>query len=148
MAANLQPIVDLLIQTTDPKHSKQGNVVSAIAPLPEYRTNARVAGASLEQAEKSPGFSLALLQIVGSDSYPQTARLAASLYFKNFVRRSWVDEDGNHKLPQDEVAHIKRDIVGLMIACPSNIQAQLGDAISIIADSDFWQRWETLVGVC
>lgn len=84
---------------------------------------------------------------MGSDTFPQTSRLAAALYFKNFLRRSWVDEDGNHKLPQDEVTYIKRELVGLMISCPSNIQAQLGDAISIIADSDFWQRWDTLVDV-
>jgi exportin-2 (importin alpha re-exporter) len=32
-----------------------------------------------------------------------------------------------------------------MINSPSSIQAQLGEAISIIADSDFWDRWDTLV---
>lgn len=32
-----------------------------------------------------------------------------------------------------------------MVTVPSTIQAQLGDAISVIADSDFWQRWDTLV---
>ena len=28
-----------------------------------------------------------------------------------------------------------------------NIQSQLGESIGIIADSDFWERWDTLVGV-
>lgn len=32
-----------------------------------------------------------------------------------------------------------------MIVCPATIQTQLGEAISIIADSDFWERWNTLV---
>ena len=32
-----------------------------------------------------------------------------------------------------------------MISTPQGIQAQLGDAVSVIADSDFWQRWDTLV---
>lgn len=32
-----------------------------------------------------------------------------------------------------------------MISCPPSIQTQLGEAISLIADSDFWQRWDTLV---
>ncbi len=31
-----------------------------------------------------------------------------------------------------------------MISTPANIQTQLGEAISIIADSDFWTRWESL----
>lgn len=55
------------------------------------------------------------------------------------------DEEGNYKIPIDEVNTIKQELIGLMIACPSTIQVQLGDAISIIADSDFWVRWDTLV---
>lgn len=31
-----------------------------------------------------------------------------------------------------------------MISAPPNVQSQLGDAISVIADSDFWRRWDTL----
>ena len=34
-----------------------------------------------------------------------------------------------------------------MISVPGPIQAQLGEAISVIADSDFWERWDTLVDV-
>lgn len=55
------------------------------------------------------------------------------------------DEEGNYKIPIDEVNTIKQELIGLMIACPSTIQVQLGEAISIIADSDFWVRWDTLV---
>jgi exportin-2 (importin alpha re-exporter) len=34
-----------------------------------------------------------------------------------------------------------------MISVEPNLQSQLGEAISLIADSDFWQRWDTLVDV-
>lgn len=34
-----------------------------------------------------------------------------------------------------------------MITVPPAIQAQLGEAVSIIADSDFPERWDTLVDV-
>lgn len=34
-----------------------------------------------------------------------------------------------------------------MISVPGPLQSQLGEAISVIADTDFWQRWETLVDV-
>lgn len=40
---------------------------------------------------------------------------------------------------------IKQELIGLMISVSPTIQAQLGEAISIIADSDFWDRWDTLV---
>lgn len=57
------------------------------------------------------------------------------------------DEGGNHQLPLDEVTAIKQALIGLMISSPPNIQYQLGDAIGVIADSDFWERWNTLVDV-
>ena len=34
-----------------------------------------------------------------------------------------------------------------MISVPPNIQYQLGEAVGVIADSDFWERWDTLVDV-
>lgn len=57
------------------------------------------------------------------------------------------DEEGNYKIPEAEVLAIKERLVGLMISCPPNVQSQLGDAISVIADSDFWRRWDTLTQV-
>lgn len=46
------------------------------------------------------------------------------------------------------MATIKRELISLMISMPPAIQAQLGEAVSVIADSDFWERWDTLVDVC
>ncbi|KAI5806627.1 Cse1-domain-containing protein [Peziza echinospora] len=102
---------------------------------------------SLRSIEATPGFSLSLLQIVASDSQgpASNTRLAAALFFKNFIRRNWVDEEGRHMLPAQDVEAVKREIVGLMITVPPKVQVQLGEAISLIADSDFYERWDTLV---
>lgn len=117
------------------------------------------------KAEAKPAFSVSLLRIVATEAYGPTARLASALYFKNYIKRNWTvgsmpvcqpgnllickvqDEEGNYKLPQDEVTAIKQALIGLMISSPPNIQYQLGDAIGVIADSDFWERWNTLVDV-
>ncbi|KAI9654171.1 MAG: importin-alpha export receptor [Alyxoria varia] len=125
MAAE-QQIVELLGRSIDPSQQKD-------------------AEKQLLEAEKLDRFAITLLTIVGSGGYQQTSRLAAALYFKNFVRRKWVDPEGNHLIPQDDVALIKRELVGLMISSPPSIQSQLGDAIGVIADSDFWERWDTLI---
>lgn len=58
------------------------------------------------------------------------------------------DEQGAHKLPQNEVQTIKYELIGLMTSAKPNIQFQLGEAVAVIADSDFWDRWDTLVDVC
>ncbi|KAL8750958.1 MAG: hypothetical protein Q9184_006232 [Pyrenodesmia sp. 2 TL-2023] len=99
---------------------------------------------ALLEEQRKPNFSLHLLQIAASDEYNPTARLASALYFKNYIRRNWTDEDGNYKLPKNEADAIKRELIGLMIRVPANIQYQLGDAVGVIADSDFWRRWDTL----
>jgi hypothetical protein len=54
------------------------------------KANFSIAEQTLKTQETSPGFSLALLQIVNTDSFPQATRLAAALFFKNFIRRNWV----------------------------------------------------------
>lgn len=133
--------------------------------LAPFFTNSIIAEDAILKAEAKPAFSVSLLQIVATDAYGSTARLASALYFKNYVKRNWTvgsmpvcqpgnllickvqDEEGNYKLPQDEVTAIKQALIGLMISSPPNIQYQLGDAIGIIADSDFWERWDTLVDV-
>ncbi|KAL2785466.1 CAS/CSE protein [Aspergillus keveii] len=124
--ANLGTVAQLLEASLDPRQSKQAET-------------------ALRQEETNPNFSISLLQITASDSYPYNTRLASALFFKNFIKRSWTDEDGNYKLPLEVVAAIKQDLINLMISVPQGIQIQLGDAVSIIADSDFWERWDTLV---
>ncbi|KAA8643278.1 hypothetical protein EYZ11_002332 [Aspergillus tanneri] len=123
---NLGAVAQLLVASLDPRQNKQAEL-------------------ALRQEEKKSGFSLQLLQITASASYPYNTRLASALCFKNFVKRNWTDEDGNYKLQQEEVATIKRELISLMISVPTGIQSQLGEAISVIADSDFWKRWDTLV---
>ncbi|KAK3326280.1 CAS/CSE protein [Apodospora peruviana] len=125
MAVNIDNLAQLLNATLDVKqHRKAEN--------------------ALKEEAKKPKYSLALLSIVSTDAQPPNTRLAAALAFKNFIRNSYVDEEGNYKLPLEEVTTIKQELVGLMISSPSTIQTQLGEAISLIADSDFWERWETL----
>ncbi|KAK8199919.1 CAS/CSE protein [Phyllosticta capitalensis] len=126
MAGNTQAIAQLLQQSLDPRHSKD-------------------AEAAIRQQENVAGFSIGLLQIVADGSIPQTTRLAAALYFKNFIRRNWTDVEGNYKMAQNEVVTVKQELIGLMITQPPAIQTQLGDAISMIAESDFYERWDTLV---
>ena len=53
--------------------------------------------------------------------------------------------EGNYKLPLETVTAIKTELIGLMTSVAPALQTQLGEAISAIADSDFWERWDTLV---
>lgn len=107
-----------------------------------------LAEAALKQEEAKPGFSLQLLHITASETFAYNTRLASALCFKNFIKRNWTDEEGQYKLPESDVVTIKQELISLMISVPTGIQSQLGEAVSVIADSDFWERWDTLVDVC
>ncbi|RVD83340.1 uncharacterized protein DFL_007732 [Arthrobotrys flagrans] len=99
----------------------------------------------LKSVETTPGFPLMLLRTVATPELPITVRLAGALFFKNLIRRSWTDEEGNHKFASSDVAAIKSELLGVMIQVPPNLQVQIGEAISVIADSDFYKKWDTLV---
>jgi exportin-2 (importin alpha re-exporter) len=126
MASDLQTVAQLLQATLDSRTHKQ-------------------AEAALKVEETKPGFSLLLLNIVANEALPLNTRLSGALCFKNFIKFNWTDEEAKYKLPENEVATIKKEIIGLMISVPPALQSQLGETISLIADSDFWTRWDTLV---
>lgn len=100
----------------------------------------------LRSLEEQDGFALTLLHVVASANLPAPTRLAGALFFKNFIKRKWVDEDGNHLIPPTNVSLVKEEIVPLMITLPNNLQIQIGEAISIIANSDFPNNWPSLLG--
>lgn len=99
----------------------------------------------LKLLESQEGFPLTLLHIVASTNLPGSTRLAGALFFKNFIKRKWVDENGEYLISISDAELVKKEIITLMIQLPNNLQIQVGEAISIIADSDFPHRWSDLL---
>ncbi|EWC48283.1 hypothetical protein DRE_02387 [Drechslerella stenobrocha 248] len=126
MDDNTRQLAELLAKSLDPAQSRE-------------------AEKQLKSVENTPGFPLMLLLAVNTVELPINVRLAGALFFKNLIRRSWADDEGNHKFAANDVDAIKRELLGVMIAVPPNLQVQIGEAISVIADSDFYKRWDTLV---
>ncbi len=107
--------------------------------------HARTAEEQLRQWEAAEGFPITLLHVVASTNLAPPVRQAGAVFFKNLVRRRWTDEDGTHLLSAADVEYIKREIVAVMIVLPALLQTQIGEAIAIIADSDFPHRWHGLI---
>ncbi|KAG4306464.1 hypothetical protein PORY_000452 [Pneumocystis oryctolagi] len=110
--------------------------------------SAKQAEQALQIEELKEGFVESLLKIVASGEIDLPTRQAASLLFKNFIRKNWnvmkEEERGIKILEKDRVA-IKKEIVSLMTSIPSILQLQLGESISIIAESDFPSLWDSLI---
>jgi exportin-2 (importin alpha re-exporter) len=56
------------------------------------------------------------------------------------------DGSGAHMLDERERAMIKPALIELMLTSRPAMHAQLLEAVRVIADYDFWERWDTLVG--
>ena len=93
---------------------------------------------TLKSIENEPGFSINLLHVIASTNLQQSVRLAGALYFKNLIKRKWLSADGvNYLLPLDDVNKIKSEILDIMIQLPNQLQVQIGEAITLIAELDF-----------
>ncbi|CAH2351879.1 importin alpha re-exporter [[Candida] railenensis] len=107
--------------------------------------HAKQAESQLKSQESSPGFPITLLQVISSKNLQLPIRQAGAVFFKNLIRRKWSNEDGQHLFTPADVAYVKTEIVNIMIQLPNNLQIQLGESISIIAESDFPHQWEGLI---
>ncbi|SCU88032.1 LANO_0D00870g1_1 [Lachancea nothofagi CBS 11611] len=124
--ADLESIAQLLAQSVDASTAKMAEV-------------------NLKALESQNGFALTLMHVIASGNLPVATRLAGALFFKNLIKRKWIDENGAYQIADNDVEAVKREIVPLMIVLPGNLQVQIGEAISVIADSDFPQRWPNLL---
>lgn len=110
--------------------------------LPQYAKQAEL---SLKSIESQPGFSVNLLHVIASTNLSNQTRLAGALFFKNLIRRKWINEDGEYLLPIEDINQVKLEIIDIMIKLPNNLQIQIGESISLIAESDFPNNWTNLI---
>lgn len=102
---------------------------------------------NLRQLEASPNFLLNLIQLIKSDNVDAAVRFGAVIYFKNFIKRNWhiMPTEADCKIGGNERIAIKNEIIPLLCSLPSNLQIQLGDCVSAIAESDFPEQWPEII---
>lgn len=120
------------------------NVVQVLEQslTPQY---AKDAGNLLKSMESQKGFAITLLHVVANNAVALSVRLAGALYFKNLVKRKWINENGEYQIPIEDVNMIKTEIISLMITLPDSLQIQIGESISLIAESEFPDLWSGLI---
>eukprot|EP00457_Paulinella_chromatophora_P000950 gb/GEZN01000952.1/.p1 GENE.gb/GEZN01000952.1/~~gb/GEZN01000952.1/.p1 ORF type:complete len:1035 (+),score=156.51 gb/GEZN01000952.1/:38-3142(+) len=100
---------------------------------------------NLDGMKAQPGFALALMKLMSSNAIESNIRLAASIYFKNFIMMNWEPEDGKDIVSPNDRTIIKQNILHLMLASPKLIQAQCTHALGIISITDFHEGWPSLL---
>ena len=98
--------------------------------------------------ETQPSYGTILLVLSNKQDLPIHLRIAASVTFKNHIKKNWKCSEENdfadRILAQDRDS-IKASITELMLTSPEQIQRQLSDAISIISREDFPDKWPNLL---
>lgn len=120
-----------------------GYLQHTLSPDPSIR---RPAEKFLESVEGNKNYPVLLLTLVDKADVDITIRIASAITFKNYVKRNWrIIEDSVNKIHEEDRETIKRQIVGLMLRSPEQIQRQLSDAVSIIGREDFPEKWQNLL---
>ncbi|XP_052743189.1 exportin-2 [Bicyclus anynana] len=132
------------MEVTDDNLATLANYLQqTLNPDPNVR---RPAEKFLEGVEVNQNYGILLLHLMDKESADPTIRVAASITFKNYIKRNWpVEEDGVDRIHASDRVTIKSLIVSLMLKSPESVQRQLSDAVSIIGKSDFPEKWPGLI---
>ncbi|KAG0058926.1 hypothetical protein BGZ90_004701 [Linnemannia elongata] len=106
-------------------------------PDPNIRIQAEL---QLKQLEGTQGALLASMQIIGSEDSVLHVRQAASIYFKNAVKRYWFETESTPahlKISESDKDTIKGSILQLLASAPQIIRTQLLTVLGTILSNDF-----------
>ncbi|KAG0224632.1 armadillo-type protein [Mortierella sp. GBAus27b] len=107
-------------------------------PDANVRTQAE---SKLQELESTQGTLLLFMQIIGTQESDMQVRQAASIYFKNAVRRYWYESESaetqTHTISQADKETIKANILQLLVTSPPLVRAQLITVLGTILSSDF-----------
>ncbi|POW09302.1 hypothetical protein PSHT_09204 [Puccinia striiformis] len=99
-------------------------------------------------AKQHLGFGNVLIAITQDSKADPTARQAAALAFKNWIKNSWAPEEGEEgQIATADRDGLKAKLVSVLISLANSpsLLIQYSEAISIIATSDFPEQWPDLI---
>ncbi|SCZ88440.1 BZ3500_MvSof-1268-A1-R1_Chr2-1g04412 [Microbotryum saponariae] len=107
----------------------------------------RQAERNLLQIQTHPSFGVWILQLAQDGNRNKTIRQSAALNFKNWIKANWALEEAPTPLTSSTAEGLKQSVVAIMISLANApaLQVQIGEAIAIMAEADFPDRWENLI---
>lgn len=104
-----------------------------------------VAEAELTKLRTQSTYGVCLLKIMAEQGVEEAVRQSAAVNFKNFIKTQWQPNMKETILSDGDKTQIKSFIISLMLSSPKSVQLQLSDAVNIISEHDFPEKWPTLV---
>ncbi|CAI5439866.1 unnamed protein product [Caenorhabditis angaria] len=98
----------------------------------------------LRQLQSTPGYIIQILQLVVNEQGAPQIRMAAAVALKNFVKRNWGAAPEVEMSQQDE-EQFRQMLLEAMFSTKANIQEILSNALYLIGQRDFPEKWPELV---
>ena len=106
----------------------------------------KAAEEELGRAKLQPQCVLTVLQILTQEGVDLAVRQSAAVFFKNLVKGHWAPEDETaYAVPAETKTQVKDGLLSLFLYVPPRLQAQLSEAMSLIASHDFPNAWPKLL---
>ncbi|KAG8688800.1 importin-alpha export receptor [Ceratobasidium sp. 423] len=107
----------------------------------------------LDELSKQPGFLTHLLSLPLDKSNAPEVRTAASIYFKNTVKRRWSPDEEDFPIGDADKDAVRAALVSAMLGLSNSgadksdrlARPQLAESLAIIAGEDYPDRWPTLM---
>jgi len=127
----------------------KGYLIQTLSPDATIRRNAE---ANLETAQTVARYPVRVLELLAdptiADPSQAALRQAASIHFKNLIKKRWAPDDDDPSIvpvAQPDRDVVKTHLIDLMCKVPPDVQRQCGEAVSIIAAADFPEKWTDLL---
>ncbi|KAJ2901850.1 putative importin-beta domain-containing protein [Zalerion maritima] len=119
-------------------------IIATLQPELGARQSAEL---ELKQAERHPGFTDALLDILEVEN-EKNVRLATVIYLKNRVNRAWQKNEhypSEYAIPEDEKARCRQRIVPIFARSTGLDRPQMINMVQRILQYDFPDKWPEFI---
>ncbi|CAE6534937.1 unnamed protein product [Rhizoctonia solani] len=107
----------------------------------------------LDESSRQPGFLSHLLSLPLDKTNAPEVRTAASIYFKNTVKRRWSPDEEDFPINEGDKNAVRAELVPAMLALSKSgadksdrlARPQLAESLAVIAGEDYPDRWPTLM---
>ncbi len=111
---------------------------------PDANTRRRAEETLAQLTANTPDAPAITLSLLSAPTTSHHIRQAAAVFFKNLVKNHW-DAEATNSIPQPLKAQLRDTLLPLFLTAPDAVQAQLCEAISLIAAHDFPNTWDSLL---
>lgn len=123
----------------------QNYLAGALLPDPVKQKQAEAFLGKMSTAPYTNLFIPTLLRIVCNANVEESVRQIASIKFKNSITKGWEYHDDYMEVPEELKPTLRAQMIDVMCSVPHKLQAQISEAVRVMALKDFPDQWPDLL---